>query len=201
MLKLVLNPPNSTPTTRGILHGARDWKFDCDLPDWHTEGSKYVLPHKAILTSDIPDIFLISEVLKLIIFIELTCPMEENMELHRVMKSEKYQKLCTHLNPDWKSHVFTVEVGAKGFVNNKSFFCTFGNLGFSPRDSRKLLQDCSRAVIRCSYVIWVNRFNKNMIMSTMSNFSPPASLIFGCSSSTCSDSPEPRVDPVTPASP
>ena len=123
------------------------------------------------------------------------------MDLHRVEKSEKYHKLCSHLNPGWKSHVFTVEVGAKGFVNNKSFFRTFGNLGLSSRDSKKLLQDCSRAVIRCSYVIWVNRFNKNMIMSNMSDFTPPSSLIFGNSSPTCNDSSESCVALDSPSSP
>ena len=178
--------PGSTNTHRsrarsnsGILQKARDWKLDCDLPEWHNRDSRYVLPHKAVISGSKPDIFLISDCRKLIIFLELTCPLEENMDHWRSEKTNRYCALSSNLNTGWSSHIFTIEVGAKGFVNNSSFFKTFGRLGFSSRSSRKLLNDCSRESVRSSYIIWLNRFNKSMIMSRLSPFAPPPTLLFG----------------------
>ena len=176
-------PPPQPRSNPGLLHKARDWRFDCDLPEWHNRGSKYLLPHKAVISGQCIDCFLISDSLKLILFIELTCPMEGNMDYWRSEKTSRYSSLSSHLNIGWSSHLFTIEVGAKGFVNNRSFFKTFGKLGFSARSSRQLLNDCSRESVRCSYIIWLNRFNKEMIMSRLSPFAPPPSLVFGRSQS------------------
>ena len=117
--------PRARPNT-GLLQRARDWKVDCDLPEWHSQGSRYVLPHKAIISGSKPDIFLISDSLKIIIFLELTCPLEENMDHWRSEKTSRYSILSSSLVKGWSSHIFTIEVGAKGFVNNSSFFKTFG---------------------------------------------------------------------------
>ena len=57
----------------------------------------------------------------MILFIELTCPMEENMDYWKSKKTSKYSSLSSNLNKGWSSHLFTIEVGAKGFVNNSSF--------------------------------------------------------------------------------
>ena len=109
-------------TVSGVLHKARDWRFDCDLPEWHNGDSRYVLPHKAVISIDKPDVFLILDTLKLIIFIELTCPMEENMDKWRSEKTSKYSSFSSYLNKGWSSQIYTVEVGVKGCVNNSSFF-------------------------------------------------------------------------------
>ena len=63
---------------QGILHSARDWIFDFELPEWAT-ARKYAFPSDVAITSTIPDGYIISRETKQIIVIELTAPLEENI--------------------------------------------------------------------------------------------------------------------------
>ena len=63
----------------GILDQARDWTLDCDLPELHSKANPYIIPHHVVLTDLKVDSFIISEETKIIIFIEVTSPNDENM--------------------------------------------------------------------------------------------------------------------------
>merc|ERR1711954_598297 len=119
-------------------------------------------PAQVIATSPRPDIYLISVAIKILIIIDLTSPLEENMMYWRKTKSDKYECLNSNVYAGWKIIVFTIEAGAKGFVNIASFNKCFGKLGFPGNLKKNILDSISRTTVRCSYYIWLNRFNKNM---------------------------------------
>ena len=108
------------------------------------------------------DLLLISEKLKKLVFCELTCLNEENLLSWQKKKEDKYKRLLSSLNKGWIGYLFTLEVGAKGFVVANSFYRFSNFLGLSSRESRSLRDSLSRESLRCSYIIWLNRKNKLM---------------------------------------
>ena len=62
------------------------------------------------------DGFIISRSKKIFIIIELTVPMEENIERWHVDKLKKYLKLVC---PGWQVHFMVLEVGCRGFVSSR----------------------------------------------------------------------------------
>ena len=146
---------------KGILHSARDWIFDFELPEWAT-ARKYAFPSDVAITSTIPDAYIISRETKQIIVIELTAPLEENIVKWNTKKTEKYQSaIADACEKSWRDqvHVRAVEVGAKGWIP-PSFQRTFKWLGFPPKTIRKLRDNCQLLARKCSYLIWINRHNK-----------------------------------------
>ena len=68
---------------------------------------------------------------KIVILIELTCPAEEGIQNAPNRKQERYSDLqLLNRQNNWKSHLFTIEVGAPDFVT-KSTIKMFRALGFS----------------------------------------------------------------------
>ncbi|MCP4487283.1 MAG: hypothetical protein GY820_08200 [Gammaproteobacteria bacterium] len=92
--------------------------------------------------------------------IELTSPAEENMESWRVTKRTKYEKLGDNIRDsgEWTVHVFTIEVGARGFIG-KSVLASGMRLGLDYKTSSSMVRELSRLAIRCSHFIWINRNN------------------------------------------
>jgi len=143
----------------GVLHCARDWIFDFDLPEWEKNGP-YLFPHEVAVSSLRPDGVLVSRESKKCIILELTSPLEENIQAWHSKKTEKYMsEIAAQCNPGWTIDVLAVEVGAKGWIP-PSFFRAFKKLGFPSARTTKLTDDCSILARKCSYLIWINRFNK-----------------------------------------
>jgi hypothetical protein len=109
--------PSRSPPRKdfGILGVARDWTCDFDLPELH-QNSTYQIPLDVDVSTLLCDGFIISRSKKIFILIELTVPMEENMERWHVEKLEKYSKL---LCPGWQVHLFVLEIGCRGFVSSR----------------------------------------------------------------------------------
>ena len=66
---------------------------------------------------NISDLVVCSRSSKHCILIELTCPNDENIDIRRKEKLDKYAHLAYVKNDSWKIHNLTIEVGAKGFLN------------------------------------------------------------------------------------
>jgi hypothetical protein len=111
---------------------------------------------------------------KIAILLELTSPIEENMEKRHQEKIDKYSQIQP--NEGWSIHVFAVEVGAKGWILRKYFNSTFKQIGISKRN--KIISECSKMARRCSYAIWVNRFNKDFRTFRYKSLDIPPELIF-----------------------
>ena len=139
----------------GLIDLANDWQCNIDLRKEQT-----AFPPHIYLTADRPDIVLYSNNKKHVILIELTSPAEENMESWRETKRTKYEKLADNIRESskWTVHVFTMEVGARGFVG-KAVVSSGLRLGLDFKSANAMVKELSRLAIRCSHFIWLNRNN------------------------------------------
>ena len=94
--------------------------------------------------------------------IELTSPVEENMEKWREIKKTKYEKLAEHIREGgiWTPWVFTIEVGAIGYVARRTQGL-WRKLGIGDKEGRQLSKKLSRTALRSSHFIWITRNTKD----------------------------------------
>ena len=87
-----------------------------------------MFPTYIYTTSQRPDIVIVSNNTRAVIFVELTSPSEENIQLIGILirlrgRPKKYEELIEGCCANgWKAHLFCVEVGVRGFVAD----CFFG---------------------------------------------------------------------------
>ena len=74
--------------------------------------------------------------------------------------------------------LFTLEVGARGYVASGSFYEFTSEMGFSQSDTKALRRKLSHESLRCSYVIWINRFNKFMNKGRLTKCYIPVAFLF-----------------------
>jgi len=103
------------------------------------------------------DGFIISRSRKIFIILELTVPMEENIEKWHQKKWERYSKLVC---PGWQVHLCMLEIGCRGFIPTR-FFSLVRQLGFNSLETKKRRVNLQLVARKCSYIIWINRFNKD----------------------------------------
>ena len=133
-----------------LLDGVRDWKVDADF-----DHKQFSFPADICATSQRPDIVLWSSRTKTVILIELTCPAEEGIMNASVRKQDRYTDLLILIrNNHWTPHLFTVEVGARGFVA-KSLLKCLKALGLVRSAVSQLAKYVSNISARCSYAIYL----------------------------------------------
>lgn len=140
----------------GILATASDWLLLCDY-----DSSTYVFPPNIATTVMRPDIVIYSNSKKVVIMLELTVPAEENIQRRHAQKIDKYERKlldACHLN-GWKTHLFAVEIGSKGYVDF-SMERALKSLGLPAKQARKACKMMSNTTLRCSYTIYMSRKNK-----------------------------------------
>jgi hypothetical protein len=156
----VMSDHSTTVSTKlqrsNLLSCANDWELLIDF-----DHKRLVVPPEICSTDQRPDIVIWSPSSKTAYFIELTCPSEENIEAAQIYKAARYIELCSLAsNNGWNTKTFPVEAGARGFVSRSMNSC-FRALGFTPKSASSLCKSISGIVARCSYHIWLNRYNKN----------------------------------------
>jgi hypothetical protein len=141
---------NQPPLTPSVLACANDWKLRVDF-----DAKKVEFPPKILATSLRPDIVLWSEMSRVVLLIELTCPAEEGMAAAQLRKETKYSELLDSINATnvWKASLSTLEIGARGLVGLSSHK-TFVRLGFTSSQARALCKRLSSVAVRCSYAIY-----------------------------------------------
>ena len=145
-------PRGVTRKDFGLLDLARDWSCDFHLPEFH-KYSPYHIPLEVDISTLMCDGFIISRSKKIFIVLELSVPMEENIENRHQEKLKKYSKLVC---PGWEVFLLIFEIGCRGFVVS-----LVRKLGFTPPETRKLRDNLQLVARRCSYIVWINRFNKD----------------------------------------
>ena len=135
---------------KSILEGAAEWVLEVDYDTNH-----YVFPPEIYSTNERPDILIWSKLLKRVIIIELTCPAEEGILAAQATKEARYHKdlIPGILGPqEWTPTLFTIEVGARGFVAKSTRYC-LSRLGISRKEKTKLVNTLSKVAAKCSYTI------------------------------------------------
>ena len=144
------------PPLSGLLDTAKDWVVGMD-----TRQKQVHFPPHIMVTSDRPDLVIYSNTTRNVIIIELTSPAEENIEKWRSIKTSKYEKLAENIREagTWKPTVFTIEVGARGYVAKQTNY-VWRKLGIAQKDSHQLTERISRVAMRCSHFLWICRNTK-----------------------------------------
>ena len=108
-------------------------------------------------TSLRPDMPLLSETFKQVIFLELTVPWEERMEEASERKREKYVELVEECcRWGWCARCFPVAVGGRGFAG-KSLCKAYSLLGITVARKRKAINAASEAAEKASRWQWIRR--------------------------------------------
>jgi hypothetical protein len=133
-----------------LLQESSNWEMRVDL------GKKLVFP-EIVHTNQRPDIVLWSQSPKRMILVELTVPWEENIDEAYERKMARYQELAeTCTNKGWKTWVFPVEIGCRGFPA-KSLMKMLGALGIRGRSLRSVTRALGKAAERASSWLWLRR--------------------------------------------
>ena len=98
-------PERLTPS---VLACANDWKLRVDF-----DAKQVEFPPTILATSLRPDIVLWSEMSRVVVLIELTCPAEEGMAAAQLRQETKYSELLDNINATnvWKASLWTLEIG------------------------------------------------------------------------------------------
>ena len=144
----------------GWLSEANDWVADWDLPELHSNASSYVFPHYICASPLKVDGFIVSNSSKVCIILEFTSPMEDNLDMWNTRKKVKYLELEMEARKNgWTIRSVFIEVGARGWVPQR-VFTGLRNLGLAALAARRLCKRLSYLALKSSYIIWINRFNK-----------------------------------------
>ena len=85
--------------------------------------------------------------------------MEENIPKWHRLKASKYEDLQLEARQNgWKLSTLVIEVGSRGWIPS-SAISIFHSLGLP--SSKELCNRLSHAALKSSYIIWLNRFNKD----------------------------------------
>jgi hypothetical protein len=150
------------PQKAKTLEKASDWKIDFDLSSERKRS--YEMDRRVCSTSLIPDGFIVSYAEKICVVLELTCPMEENMDKWHKKKFEKYEE---EIVSDVYQIVYVImEVGARGGLP-KDLRRNMRRLGLTKKEAKDVVEACVLMVRRCSFIIWCQRFNSEFVATEM----------------------------------
>ena len=137
---------------KSLLDCASDWRVQADF-----DSLQFCFPTEICSTSERPDLVIWSSRTKVVILVELTCPAEEGIQNASNRKMKRYIDIQLLIRENgWTPHLFTIEVGARGFVA-KSTIRMFRSLGLSHNTTSKCAKDLSVIAAKCSHAIYVAR--------------------------------------------
>ena len=122
----------------------------------------YQFPPCLALTDLRPDLVAYNVQTKSALLLEPTVCFETNFEDARKRKEDKYSELVEEVERNgFDVELITIEVGSRGMVNYDSFHRLRDAVGASNKELKHTLFDISRAAIRGSFAIWINRNHRN----------------------------------------
>ena len=151
-----INLPSSRQTRRplvsnDLLRCGNDWVFLFDLE------TGLIFPPEIASTTQRPDIVIYSKSKKIVVLIELTCPLEDRISTAHELKKDRYLELLSNCRCNgWTAFHFPVEVGSRDFVAYSLTSC-LQKLGFSSYLAKKARNECSKIALRASYSIYLQR--------------------------------------------
>lgn len=146
-------PPASSSTLASLVSGANDWQVQFDY-----DNSTKHFPQEIATTNLRPDGVVWSSSKTRALIMELTVPMEENLDAARRRKMDKYTDLVdTCRAAGWEAILVTIEVGSRGFVGRSVLFLK--RLGVTTKALKETRKKMSLAALQGSYDIWQHREN------------------------------------------
>ena len=146
---------------KALLDQASDWQlqFDLDAPEYHQIKAR-MFPSEIVEADKKPDDVLWSCSSKMVIWIELTSPWEENTAMWYDQKKTDYTQLRLDCeNKGWKVYPLYVEVGCRGHVSQLfHYMCKV--LGFSKQEEKKLKFCVEKTAQQSSHAIFCHRYQK-----------------------------------------
>ena len=134
-----------------LLRCGNDWVFLFDLE------TGLIFPPEIASTTQRPDIVIYSKSKKIVVLIELTCPLEDRISTAHELKKDRYLELLSNCRCNgWTAFHFPVEVGSRGFVAFSLTSC-LQKLGFPSYLAKKARNECSKIALRASYSIYLQR--------------------------------------------
>ena len=141
---------------RNLLDSALDWQIAADF-----DHKQFPFPASICCTPERPDLVIWSPLRRIVILAELTCPAEEGIQNATNRKQRRYTDLLLLIRQNnWTAHLFTIEVGARGFVA-KSTLKFLRSLGLSYQRTAKICRELSEIAARCSFGIYNARSCKD----------------------------------------
>ena len=130
------------------------------MPGYQAPHGGTIPPH-VLVTNLRPDIFILDEVKREVVVLELTCPWDCNTDRAHSYKEDKYAPLVADLSRNFKAFHFSIEVSARGQISksNRARFKEFAYrcCADSRKITRSLLTNCSKAALLASFSIFSAR--------------------------------------------
>jgi hypothetical protein len=124
-------------------------------------------PCTGVVTTVRPDVVIYSVSRKIVIWIELTVPVERRFLESAVKKTMRYKHLEIALAGNgWTVHPFTAEVGCIGFLSQTARR-SLKALGFRGSQLKHTLSRMSQAARRSSFYIWNARRERDWFAPTL----------------------------------
>ncbi len=149
---------------------AQYMKTNCD-PESDTDiycdagGRAWTIPPDVLITSDRPDLVILSRKSKTISIFELTVPFENNIKKDHQYKCHKYAHLAIDLQKcDYSVKFYAVEIGCRGLIScensNRLYSFLSSTTCFKPcsKDFKNLKRSLYRTAILASFIIYKARF-------------------------------------------
>jgi hypothetical protein len=157
------NSPKSCGTLNSsLLCKGRDWNILTDYLKKPVGFPAHICP-----SNKRPDIVLYSDSSKQVILIELTCPIEENINTSHAYKIARYHSLKSQISSNgWNCALKCIEVGARGFVGYSALKC-LRSLGFQHSKARSICKKLSKASSICSQAIYNCHHAKHWVWSPL----------------------------------
>jgi hypothetical protein len=145
----VSSKKNPLGRSTSLLSQANDWVLLMDL-----DSLLVFPPCTGVVTSARPDIVIYSPSRRIVIWIELTVPIERRFVESAAKKTARYNQLKIDLSlKGWSVHPFTAEVGCIGFLSQtvRKFL---KSLGFRGSHLKHTLSRMAQAARRSTFYIW-----------------------------------------------
>ena len=140
-------------------------------------GKGLIFPQEIASTTQRPDIVIHSKSKKIVVLIELTCPLEDRISTAHELKKDRYLELLSSCRCNgWTAFHFPVEVGSRGFVAYSLTSC-LQKLGFSSYLAKKARNECSKIALRASYSIIFSGTSGNGLAANSFAFKSVAAVV------------------------
>ena len=148
-----------------------DQEILCDLvvkDKCFVDANVHTVPFDILSTNLRPDLCIIDRANQKITIVELTVPYTSNISSAQERKSLKYRPLVAGLEEmGFETTFYTIELCSRGIAAQGTSRILKSLCHSSRSETRELVKSLSRLVIKCSYIIFREKDNRDAIFKTV----------------------------------